>query len=266
MNDDELASWLATEAGKLLLKIRGDIAPLMPGQQATYDVAALGDAGDRIANEFLLEQLAIHRPDEVVLSEESLDPQTRHQADRVWIIDPLDGTASFSRGYPGFAVHVALWESSATTSGQIVAAAVAVPMIGQTLSTADPKPIGLPQGEQKEIRIVTSPTNPPEKLLEISSALTAEFGATVSVERRGSVGAKVAHIINGHADVYLTTRGFNEWDIAAPLAIAQHYGLSATLPTGAEFKFNQADVEVPGALICRPHFYQSVMEILVGTK
>lgn len=266
MNDHELASWLATEAGKLLLEVRGDIAPLTPGQKATYDIAALGDAGDRIANEFLLEQLAIHRSGEIVLSEESVDPQTRHQADRVWIIDPLDGTASFSRGYPGFAVQVALWESGANTSGQIVAAAVAVPMIEQTLSTADPKPTGLSEVNPQVIRIVTSPTNPPEHLSQISTVLASEFNATISVERRGSVGAKVAHIINGHADIYLTTRGFNEWDIAAPLAIAQHYGLSATLPTGAEFKFNQADVEVPGALICRPHFYQSVMDILVGTK
>ena len=91
MNDHNLARKLATEAGKILLSVRGKISPLTPGQMPDYDVAELGSRGDKLANEYLLSQLNLLRPDDVVLSEEGIDPSARHGAERVWIIDPLDG-------------------------------------------------------------------------------------------------------------------------------------------------------------------------------
>ncbi|HEX5405820.1 MAG TPA: inositol monophosphatase family protein, partial [Pseudonocardiaceae bacterium] len=81
--DDTLATDLARAAGELLLRIRAAGAP---------DPKALGRAGDAGANEFLLDRLARERPDDAVLSEESADDPARLAAERVWIIDPLDGT------------------------------------------------------------------------------------------------------------------------------------------------------------------------------
>src|SRR5215469_14436215 len=68
-------------------------------------------AGDRQSHEFLVSELARARPGDAVLSEEGRDDPARLAADRVWIVDPLDGTREF--GEPGrsdWAVHVALWE------------------------------------------------------------------------------------------------------------------------------------------------------------
>ena len=101
MDDITLAADLAQRAGELLLQIRSSSG--LEGKE-------LGKRGDHDANELLLAGLADARPDDAVLSEESVDSPARLSADRVWIIDPLDGTREY--GMPGrddWAVHVALW-------------------------------------------------------------------------------------------------------------------------------------------------------------
>ena len=113
-DDARLAQELAAEAGRRLLDLRG-----RHGTGGSAGAATLRDAGDRLAHEYITAELARRRPSDAVLSEEgrgargrarSTDPG-RMTADRVWIVDPLDGTREF--GEPGrtdWAVHVALWE------------------------------------------------------------------------------------------------------------------------------------------------------------
>src|SRR5215471_15887408 len=123
-DDDLLAAELAEQAGKLLLDLRAEGGE--PGD--------LRKAGDRLSHEFLAAELAARRPGDAVLSEEGKDDPARLAADRVWIVDPLDGTREF--GEPGrtdWAVHVALWERGALTAG-----AVALPAQDRVLSTAEP--------------------------------------------------------------------------------------------------------------------------------
>ena len=84
------------------------------------------DEGDAAAHHFLVRELAAARPDDAILSEEGLDSRARLSADRVWIIDPLDGTNEFGEpGRPDWAVHVAL-----VRDGRPIAGAVALPAIG----------------------------------------------------------------------------------------------------------------------------------------
>ena len=90
--DAALAAELATGAGELLLKVRAEIG--------FGDGPYLKDAGDRRADDYLLDRLAAERPDDAVLSEEGKGEAgrigtARLAADRVWIIDPLDGTREF---------------------------------------------------------------------------------------------------------------------------------------------------------------------------
>ena len=91
----------------------------------------LRNGGNRLSHEFLIAELATQRPDDVVLSEEAVDDPARLSADRVWIVDPLDGTGEFGdAGRTDWAVHVALWERGAG----LTAGAVAVPGQGKVLS------------------------------------------------------------------------------------------------------------------------------------
>src|SRR5213592_3940967 len=84
-DDDRLAAELAEQAGKLLLDLRAEGG----------EPADLRNAGDRLSHEFLAAQLAARRPGDAVLSEEGKDDPARLAADRVWIVDPLDGTREF---------------------------------------------------------------------------------------------------------------------------------------------------------------------------
>ena len=86
--DAELAADLAEEAGRLLIAVRDRVGHDFP--------PALGDAGDVHANDLLIRRLRAERPGDAVLSEEAHDDLTRLHADRVWIIDPLDGTREYS--------------------------------------------------------------------------------------------------------------------------------------------------------------------------
>src|SRR5690242_11215126 len=126
-----------------------------------------------------MEALAVERPGDAVLSEEGADDPIRLSAERVWIVDPLDGTREFSEsGRDDWAVHVALWED-----GELVAGAVALPAQGITLATPT---VGAPGSAPATPRVVVSRTRPPAVALAVRDALDG-----VLVEM-GSAGAKVA--------------------------------------------------------------------------
>ena len=134
-DDHELARDLAAEAGRRLLELRA--------RGGEPDL--LRKAGDRLSHEFLTAALADHRPGDVVLSEEGADDPARLTADRIWIVDPLDGTREFGEaGRTDWAVHVALWQQTGTgeptAGGELTAGAVALPAQGHVLSTTPGEP------------------------------------------------------------------------------------------------------------------------------
>ncbi|MEU0878740.1 3'(2'),5'-bisphosphate nucleotidase CysQ [Lentzea sp. NPDC005914] len=210
--DGELAQRLATETGRLLVRVR-------PGD------------GDRTAQNFLAAQLEEHRPGDAVLSEEAPDDPRRLACDRVWIIDPLDGSREYAElGRTDWAVHVALWER-----GELVAGAVALPAL---------RPV--PRAPHHRPRIVVSRTRPPECAERIAAAIN---GVLVPM---GSAGAKTMAVVRGDADAYLHAGGMYEWDSAAPVYVARAAGLHASRADGRPLVYNQPDPWLPDLLICRP--------------
>ena len=85
------------------------------------------------------------------------------------------------------------------------------------------------------------------------------FGG-VEIKSVGSVGAKVVQILEGHADVYVHTTGFYEWDVAAPLGIAIAGGLVVCDILGNPLKLNQENVRVENVIICRPELLKVVLQ------
>ena len=238
--DHEVAARLATEAGQLLLVVREELADATAAERKA--------AGDKRSHDYLIEALARDRPDDAVLSEEGVDDPVRLSAQRVWIVDPLDGTREFSElGREDWAVHVALWQS-----GALVAGAVALPAQGVTLATPDPAP---PPAHSGEPRIVVSRTRPPAVALQVRDQLN---GALVEM---GSAGAKVAAVIQGLADIYVHAGGQYEWDSAAPVAVAHAAGLHTSRIDGSPLEYNRADPLLPDLVVCRPEYADAVLAV-----
>lgn len=247
MNDHELAARLATRAGDLLLDVRADYADAPAAERKA--------AGDKQSHDFLMAELAALCPGDSVLSEEATADQradpARLSAERVWIVDPLDGTREFSElGRDDWAVHVALW-----SAGELVAGAVALPAQNTTLSTPD---VAAPRPFDGPPRVVVSRTRPPAVALAVREAL----GGTL-VEM-GSAGAKVAAVIRGIADVYVHAGGQYEWDSAAPVAVARAAGLHTSRIDGSRLVYNSADPTLPDLIVCRPELAERVLAVTAG--
>ncbi len=244
-DDDQLAHDLADQAGRLLLGLR----------TAGDEADRLRREGDRQSHEFIAAQLAAARPGDAVLSEEGRDDPARLSADRVWIVDPLDGTREF--GEPGradWAVHVALWER-----GELTAGAVALPAQGRILSTAAPAWDAMvpdATGTDGELSFVVSRTRPPEFVQRLAGKASARLLPL------GSAGAKAAAVINGEADAYVHSGGQYEWDSAAPVAVARAAGLHTSRIDGSKLVYNQAVPSVPDILICRAALAGMLLEAI----
>jgi 3'(2'), 5'-bisphosphate nucleotidase len=237
--DAALARQLAAAAGDRLLEIRA-------GFTGT-DESQLRDLGDRTAQDLLAARLGAERPDDPVLSEEAADDPARLTADRVWIVDPLDGTREYAEGRHDWAVHVALWER-----GALVAGAVALPGLGVVLGT-DPAPVVPPRTEGVVLRMAVSRTRPPALATDLATRLDL---ATVPM---GSAGYKVAAVIRGEVDLYVHAGGQYEWDSAAPVAVAAAAGLFTSRLDGSPLRYNQPDVLLPDLVVCRPELADRVL-------
>lgn len=248
LTDAELAADLAADAGKLLLQVRAEIGFDQPW--------TLGEAGDRQANSLLLRRLQAERPGDAVLSEEAHDDLARLKSDRVWIIDPLDGTREFSTpGRDDWAVHIALWRRSSNGQPEITDAAVALPARGNVVYRTDTVTSGAaPAGVPGTLRIAVSATRPPAVLHRIRQTLAIQ---PVSI---GSAGAKAMAVIDGYVDAYLHAGGQWEWDSAAPAGVILAAGMHASRLDGSPLRYNQLDPYLPDLLMCRAE----VAPILLG--
>jgi 3'(2'), 5'-bisphosphate nucleotidase len=212
------------------------------------------DTGDIASHRFLVEQLRIARPDDAVLSEEGADDPRRATADRVWIVDPLDGTNEFGeRGRHDWAVHVALWER-----GELTAAAVSLPALGAVFGT-DPAPV-LPTPTRERPRLITSRNRAPYAAVLVADALDCD------AVRLGSAGAKAMAVVLGEADIYVHDGGMYQWDSAAPAAVALAAGLHATRIDGSPLVYNERDAWLPDFLICRPELADPVLDAIWGER
>jgi 3'(2'), 5'-bisphosphate nucleotidase len=252
LTDAALAADLAADAGKLLLEVRDEIGFGHPW--------ALGDAGDFHANELLLRRLRAERPGDAVLSEEAHDDLVRLKSERVWIIDPLDGTREFSTpGRDDWAVHIALWQrptgGPANGHGEITDAAVALPARGNIVYRSDTVAApGVTRGVPHPLRIAVSATRPPAILHRIRQTLAIQPVAI------GSAGAKAMAIIDGDVHAYLHAGGQWEWDSAAPAGVIMAAGMHASRLDGSPLRYNQLDPYLPDFVMCRAE----VAPILLG--
>ena len=242
MTDAELAAHLAEHAGRILIAVR---------EACVFEGKALGKAGDRTANAFLMEALRAQRPDDAVLCEEEKDSDYRIDQSRVWIVDPVDGTREYGEARTDWAVHVAL-----SVDGRPEIGAVALPGLDCVLRTDR---VGEVPPAPEKLRMVVSRTRPAAEAVAVAEALGAELVPM------GSAGAKAMAVVRGEADIYLHSGGQYEWDSCAPAAVASAHGLHISRIDGSPLVYNQRDTYMPDLLICRKEHAQAVFDALAAS-
>jgi 3'(2'), 5'-bisphosphate nucleotidase len=240
--DSAFARWLAGEAGTLLNRLRAEMG--------FADPIGLRGAGDKHSHDLIAAAVARYRPGDAILSEEGVrDDPTRLLADRVWIVDPLDGTREYGEeGRTDWAVHIGLWAAGSSAPSRLAAAAVALPAQGRVLATDFPPcypPMSAEAATGGQLRLAVSRTRPPEFLTVLAQRIDAELVPM------GSAGAKIAAVVCGDVDGYVHAGGQYEWDSAAPVAVASATGMHASRIDGSALEYNQPDPLLPDLVVCR---------------
>jgi len=245
LSDAELAAHLAAVAGRILIEVRAS---------EIFEGKALGTAGDEVSNRFLLQALQELRPEDGVLSEESRDTLLRLDMERVWIIDPVDGTREYGEKRSDWAVHVGLAVEGVAQTG-----AVALPGLDGGKVFRSDQPVAIPEHDGPP-RLLVSRTRPAAEAVAVAEILGGELVPM------GSAGAKAMAVIRGEADIYLHSGGQYQWDSCAPVAVARAHGLHCSRMDGSPLIYNAADTYMPDLLICRPEWADKVLTAVASAS
>ena len=186
------------------------------------------------------------RPEYGWLSEETVDSPDRLSKERVWVVDPLDGTKEFIEGVPNFVVSVALVENGFPIVGVLFN-----PVTKEIFTAASDEGAHL-NGET--IHCVTKEDVCDMVILnsrsETRRGLWAPYGDTFGELRAiGSVAYKLGITAAGKADIFASLRPKNEWDICAGNCIINEAGGKLIDLNGNQRKYNQAKTLIEPGLI-----------------
>lgn len=240
---------LAREAGSIV-KAFYDVPPTVKWKDAALtpsygnEVEPVTEA-DRAVNAYLVKQLAQAFPADGVLAEESKDDLRRLEKRRVWIVDPLDGTAEFIAHNGEFCIMVGL-----AVDGEPVVGVVYQPIDDVLYAAAQGSGAFVEEfGERRALR-VSQETALRRFRLVVSRSHRAQLVDTIIArmglnrERSiGSVGLKIGLIARGQADFYVHPNpGTKEWDTCAPEVIVREAGGVMTDCWNRWLRYNQRDV------------------------
>ena len=202
-------------------------------------------SADLAVNKILQDSLSAAFPDDGWLSEETADSSDRLSRNRVWIVDPIDGTRSFVRGVPEFCLSVALIEH-----GLPMVAAIFNPATGEFFSAIRGDGIRI----DREPEAGQPPFASPDRPLALVNPWELRVGRFQTLEPYlrcrpiGSIAYALALVAAGRADAVVTLEGGNEWDIAAGVLLIEESGGRITTAAGRPFTFNRPDPKLQGTL------------------
>ena len=232
-------------------------ARFTPGEIATEYKAGHDPVteADRAVDAVLRQNLL--RDGEGWLSEETADDLSRLEKDRVWIVDPLDGTREFVRGLPEFCVSVGYIEE-----GKPVAGGIFNPATNQNFLGAIDAGVlynGKPTAASQRTTLAGA-----HVLASRSEVNRGEWklfeGAPFTVQAMGSIAYKLALVAAGVADITFTLRPKHEWDVAAGAALVTAAGGFVCKPDASPLRCNQPDALLPGLLAGGPFLREELLK------
>jgi 3'(2'), 5'-bisphosphate nucleotidase len=244
----DTARALAREAGQLSLRYReGDLQVELKAGDEPVTVA------DRAASRLIVAGLAAAFPNDVIISEEKADDLRRLEAERVWYIDPIDGTKDFIRGEDGFCVMIGLAVAHRPAVGvvyQPVGDRIywAAPGRGTWAEVPGAEPRRVTVGgtaNTADIRFVASKSHRGTEIDQVKNALGISNEINI-----GSVGLKLALIALGDRDLYVNPYPkCKTWDTCAPEALLMEAGGRLTDLYGDGLRYDLEDNERPRGMV-----------------
>ena len=238
---------IAAEAGRLAIRRwetdfkRWEKAPGNPVCEVDLELDAL-----------LRERLSALAPDAGWLSEETVDNRDRLEADRVWVVDPIDGTRDYLRGRPGWAVSIGLVENGEPVIGVLDAPARGEVWTARAGRGAWRNGVRLRAGDRD---VLAGARVPADQLPKVDADLAAVF-------KPNSIALRIAMVAADEADLVATLRWGNEWDIAAAVLLAREAGATVTNAFGRPLSFNSPEGEAFGVLATVPGIHAAAVERL----
>jgi 3'(2'), 5'-bisphosphate nucleotidase len=242
----EVATELGRAAGAILLAhyhspflVEQKVNALLEMEEVT--------AADREANDLIVRRLAQEFPGDGILAEESVDTDERLNKERVWLIDPMDGTKNFVQRDGDFAVQIGLAVGGAAVLGVVYQPTRDV-LYRAVKGEGSWRESG---GKQAERMQVSNKTDPAEMVLASSRShrsprmerVVDSFGFRFET-RRGSVGVKVGLIAEQEADLYLhLSPGTKQWDTCAPEIVLTEAGGRLTDLFGKPLCYNAPRID-----------------------
>jgi 3'(2'), 5'-bisphosphate nucleotidase len=242
----EVATDLARAAGAVLLRHYN--SPFLVEQKVNaLDELEEVTAADREANELIVSYLRKEFPDDGILAEESTDNDERLKKDRVWLIDPMDGTKNFIQRDGDFAVQIGL-----AVNGETIAGVVFQPTRDLLYRAARGGGAWMEDANRGVARMsVSHHTQPADMVLASSRShrsprmerVVSAFGFKDET-RRGSVGVKIGLIAEQKADLYLhLSPSTKQWDTSAPEIILTEAGGRLTDLFGQPLRYNGVRID-----------------------
>jgi 3'(2'), 5'-bisphosphate nucleotidase len=244
--ETQIAIELAREAGAILL--RHYQSPFLVEQKvnALHEMEEV-TAADREANDLIVERLSAEFPDDGILAEESKDTERRLEKERVWLIDPMDGTKNFVQRDGDFAVQIGL-----SVGGESVVGTVYQPVRDVLYWAANGVGSWIEDSHKTRRQMTVSRQTDPHEMIVASSRshpsprmerVVHLFGFKNEV-RRGSVGVKVGLITEQVADLYLhLSPSTKQWDTCAPEIILHEAGGRLTDLFGQPLRYNGVRID-----------------------
>jgi 3'(2'), 5'-bisphosphate nucleotidase len=250
----------AVRAGAAIMRFYGDAAHVLKEGGSPVSAA------DHASNDVILAALRDAFPGDAILSEETKDSPERLSSERVWIVDPLDGTKEFLAGIGEFAVMIALLVDGQLKVGVVYKPADDV-LYYATAGSGAYRVEGAGAGAGEGERLTCAPAGEFVRVVGSRShadPLVAELcrrHAFTDIEPCGSVGLKCTRIAEGLRDLYLHPVPYmGEWDTAAPEIILAEAGGAVTDCRGKPLEYNKANPRQPhGILAAHPALVQKIL-------
>lgn len=213
---------------------------------------------DLAIDRMLLARLGAARPDYGWLSEESTDGRARAGAERVFILDPIDGTRAYVAGEKSWAHSLAVAEG-----GRVIAGVVHLPMLGRTYAAV------AGGGARLNGAVIAASGR-----VEVAGARVLATGAQMApahwprgvpeFERhyRPSLAYRLCLIAEGRFDAMLTFRDTWEWDVAAGDLICREAGAVVSTLGGVGLSYNNAVPLLPGVIAAGPALHARIREMV----